>query len=102
MVILAARPMDAEHVNMFRHLVIIGGYHAPVTIGTEILGGKETETPDVPHATRLVSFAGGPEGLSTVLHNLETVLMRKLKQRVHVTTPVSYTHLRAHETRHDL
>ena len=84
--ILAASSMDPKHAHMLGQVVIIGGHHAAVAIGTEVLGGKEAETPDVPHATRLVSFVSGPEGLSTILHYLETVLTRKLEQRVHVTT----------------
>src|SRR5450756_3005775 len=77
-------------------------------LGIEFRGGSDFQVPTAVTATTVADYreavlaTGVPSLDSTVVTTVGETKVRVQTRSLSVSEPVSYTHLRAHETRHDL
>ena len=80
-VVALAHAVLAQHAGALGQLVGIGGDHAGIARGTEILGGIKAEGGDMAERAGFHAMALGTPGLGCVFDQLETVFLGEARQR---------------------
>lgn len=91
-VVLLPAAVDSEHPGRIGQGIIVGGDHAPVTEGIQVLGGEEAVAAEGPHGSGLPALPGGPEALGTVFDDLQAMLGRHGLEAIHVAGAAEEVH----------
>src|SRR5665213_3565181 len=117
MVIFLVLPVVSQNLNFSRQFLVVGDYATRFAQGAEVLAGIETETSRNAHRAGMAAFVESAVRLAGVFNDGNAMSSGNFQDGVHVSAlakemngndrfglgsngflPVSYTHLRAHET----
>merc|ERR1719316_1914190 len=71
--------------DIFRHFVVIGGHTAAISPCTQVLAGIEGPSASITKRTNSLPLELGTLGLSTVLNNIEVMLLRDCHNSIHIS-----------------